>query len=79
MKRLRYWWFRHQNSYPHPEEIYDLIQLSSISQRRGRLLDVAAIYWITGSLEQTADDFNITRERVRQLLNKFYRESKCGS
>jgi hypothetical protein len=44
------------------------------SRARRRHIDMAAHYSVGMSLEELAEHYNVTRERVRQCINKYYRD-----
>lgn len=69
-KRLKYWWFRRNNGYPCQQEVKELVSKTRL--RSLRTLGMAMHYCMSPDIETTAREFNVTRERVRQVLLKLY-------
>lgn len=72
-RKLKFWWFRRQNGYPCKEEFRPILVKSKIStMSRTYLIGMSYVRW-ESTLESVAEEFGVTRERVRQVLNKIYR------
>lgn len=67
---LIYWKFRRNNAYPCPEEVIELVAKTPL--KSDRIINIALCFYATRSLEKTAERFDVTRERVRQILWKLY-------
>lgn len=79
IKRLKYWYWREFKHEIHPEWIkrYVCDAIIAHSARAGiRKYQMAAMYAQGCSFEEVAKEFNVTRERVRQVMWRLYRDSE---
>jgi len=79
-RTIKWYLFRRENSYPCGEELRHLGAIEDFNEklRKGetfkRKYEMVAYLAMGMSLEEVANHFVVTRERVRQLANKYYRE-----
>lgn len=77
VKRFRYWLYRRDNDVPSREEMREL--LNDVAQRYNllsRMYSTVVRYTVYGlELNVIAAEQGMTRERVRQILWKAWRES----
>jgi len=79
-ERFKYWQYRRKNALPSPKEIYDLgawdacVQhlVSSEHKRNQRYIEVAGFYALGYSMEELVALFQISSERVRLCIWKYY-------
>lgn len=83
MRQLYYWLYRkfNKNNLPCPEEILDLYSTRKqdstvLDSWTNRIVSIACKYSVGESLEQIAAENELTTERVRQCILKFYFVSK---
>lgn len=72
MTRLYYCYYRWRYEIPHPDEIY-LILLNRLEEPNQSWLDVVIEYSVNQPINDIASMNNMTRERVRQIVWKFWR------
>lgn len=84
IKRFKYWRYREEHGVAHPREIHELgawndfcdhLRSGGIGRRH---IEMAGRYGMGESLQEIADTFNVTRERVRQCVMKYYRQKLRG-
>ena len=76
---IKYWYWRRFKHEVHPDEVRRLVCDAIIEKgsRAGhRKYQMAALYGQGVSLEDVAKEFNVTRERVRQVAFRIYWDSK---
>lgn len=76
MMNLYYSYYRWRHNIPHPDEIY-LILLNLIEQPEHSWMDMVIEYSVNQPIQDIAKMHNVTRERVRQIVWKFWRTHKC--
>ena len=77
--KLYFWYYRKTNYVPHPNEMTSLgagneFKTYMNNRYRDRYKCMAFCYSCGDSLETIANEYNCTRERVRQCIWKYYRE-----
>lgn len=82
LNKLYFWWYRRRNFVPHKNEIlqiYKSIKWKIDDPRwNRRRIGMANAYCWGSTLEEIADHYNVPRERVRQVLRRFYRDNEIG-
>lgn len=71
IKVIRYYLYYRKHSIHHPDKVLKLLQGAHQEGFVLRRYYVLAQYSIGQSLEEIAKSHNVTRERVRQIINKF--------
>lgn len=78
IKRLKYWWFRRRNWYPCQQEMCEIYARVSSDRLIYRKYGIVLSYCLKdATIITVAEDWGVTRERVRQILMKVYHEDKC--
>lgn len=76
MRELKNWWFARQNGYPSKDEMRRILWLTN-TDPTSRTFQIGLAYVQGGAtIESVAADFEVTRERVRQVLLKLQRGTK---
>lgn len=89
IKKLIFWYWRKAYSEIHPEELYQILRAIKKSYKTNafgmptnwerRKYLVAGEYALNiKPMEQIAEEYNITRERVRQIAWRIYWDYKRG-
>jgi hypothetical protein len=85
LKKFDYWLYRRNHDLPHPREIHELGAwddfLKLFEENRARFrrhVEMAGRYGMGEDIKEIAASFNVTRERVRQCIMKYYRQKKSG-
>ena len=80
MKFIKYWYWRKYKYIPHKDEVFQLYCIvnpeSKENYRSTTGLFIVQTYMLGLSIESTAKHYNVTRERVRQMVWKYYRKWK---
>lgn len=63
---------------PTPQSVDSILMSGVTLKGTARIIDVAGQYTNGQSLEQIAQNLNVTRERIRQMLAKFVRQNATG-
>jgi len=82
LDRLKFWYWRKYKSIPHPEELLYYYVMSKVSEkelRRTKGLIMVFDYIKIKDLDRVAKLHRVTRERVRQMAFKYYRNWKTRS
>lgn len=90
IKKLIFWYWRKYKHEVHPEEMYQVLKtikktytktvFGTIPKWELRKYTIAAEYALNKkTLEQIADEYIITRERIRQIMWRIYWDYKKGA
>lgn len=89
IKKLIFWYYRRYLSIVHPEELYQILRAIKKTYKVNsmgrpttwelRKYKVAGEYALNiKSMDQIAEEYNITRERIRQIAWRIYWDYKRG-
>lgn len=72
MMKLYYFYYRWRYEIPHPNEIFSILT-NLIEEPTHSWIDIVIEYSTKQKIEDVAQMHRVTRERVRQLVWKFWR------
>lgn len=76
LNKIRFYFYFRKHTVHHPDKVFALLEAGNLSAFALRRLDVLTDYAAGMPLEYVAEEYNITRERTRQIINKFVRSSE---